>query len=148
GEGSLFQRLYRQLRQAVLEGRLRPGTRLPATRSLAKELGVSRNIVLVAYDQLASEGFLELRNRSGVFVAQHLPIAPKAEAAPAAPHPVRLGARARDAVGVGPIGVAPTDQGRWPGCFVSGAPDSSQFPFGLWARLLARSWRHPSARIP
>ena len=71
----LFQRLYLQLRQAVLEGRLRPGARLPATRFLARELGISRNTVLSAYDQLASEGFLELRHRSGVFVAEDLPIA-------------------------------------------------------------------------
>ena len=44
----LFQQLYRQLRQAVLEGRLRPGVRLPATRFLARELGLSRNTVLTA----------------------------------------------------------------------------------------------------
>src|SRR5215470_7059861 len=97
-EEPLFQRLYGQLRQAVLEGRLRPGTRLPATRLLADDLGVSRNTVLTAYDQLASEGFLELRHRSGVFVAEDLPIAPKVATAPGSPRPVRLGSRARDAV--------------------------------------------------
>src|SRR5262245_49047091 len=112
-DAPLFQQLYGQLRQAVLEGRLRPGARLPATRLLADELRISRNTVLTAYDQLASEGFLELRHRSGVFVAEDLPIAAKVAAPPGSPRPVRLGRRARDAVGVGPIGVAPL-KGQWP----------------------------------
>ena len=144
----LFQRLYRALRQAVLDGRLRPGARLPATRYLAEELGISRNTVLTAYDQLASEGFLELRHRSGVFVAEDLPEAPAPQPAPSAPRPLRLAERGRDAVGTGPIGVAPTHKQPWPGCFVSGAPDVSQFPFDLWARLLARSWRRPDGSLP
>src|SRR5262245_24557859 len=145
----LFQRLYRALRQAVLDGRLRPGARLPATRYLAEELGISRNTVLAAYDQLASEGFLELRHRSGVFVAEDLPEAPAPQPAPSAPRPLRLAIRGRDAVGTGPISVAATHKGRWPGCFASrGAPDVSQFPFELWARLLARSWRRPDGSLP
>jgi GntR family transcriptional regulator/MocR family aminotransferase len=148
GASPLFQQLYRQLRQAVLEGRLQTGARLPATRFLAAELGVSRTSVLAAYDQLASEGFLELRHRSGVFVAADLPIAPAPKLAPSAPKPLRLGIRARDAVGVGPIGVAPTNKQPWPGCFVSGAPDVSQFPFDLWSRLLARAWRDPDSALP
>jgi GntR family transcriptional regulator/MocR family aminotransferase len=148
GASPLFQQLYRQLRQAVLEGRLKPGVRLPATRFLAAELGISRTSVLAAYDRLASEGFLDLRPRSGVFVAQDLPIAPAPRLAPAAAKPPRLGLSARDAADIGPIGIAPTDRRPWPGCFVSGAPDVSQFPFALWARLLARSWREPAARLP
>ncbi|HEV8392096.1 MAG TPA: PLP-dependent aminotransferase family protein [Dongiaceae bacterium] len=155
GETPLFQQLYRQLRQAVLAGRVRPGARLPATRFLADELGISRNTVLTAYDQLASEGFLELRHRSGVFVAQDLPIAAPAPqpAPPTAPRSPRLGLRARDAAGVGPIGPIGRPDGRriggrWPGCFATGVPDVSQFPFELWARLLARSWRRPQARLP
>jgi GntR family transcriptional regulator/MocR family aminotransferase len=145
----LFQRLYRALRQAVLDGRLRPGARLPATRYLAEELGISRNTVLTAYDQLASEGFLELRHRSGVFVAEDLPEAPAPQPAPAAPRPLQLAMRGREAVGTGQIGEVPTRKSPWPGCFVvRGAPDVSQFPFELWARLLARSWRRPDGSLP
>ena len=149
-----FQRLYLQLRQSVLEGTVRPGARLPATRFLARELGISRNTVLTAYDQLASEGFLELRHRSGVFVAEDLPIAqplPESKPPPVSIAP-RLGIRARDAGSVGPISVNrhPVGRlaGRWPGCFASGTPDASQFPFALWARLLARTWRRPHAQVP
>ncbi|HET6159284.1 MAG TPA: PLP-dependent aminotransferase family protein [Dongiaceae bacterium] len=152
GEGAapLFQRLYLQLRQAMLEGRLRPGARLPATRFLARDLGISRNSVLIAYDQLASEGFLELRHRSGVFVAEDLPVAPRPPASePAAsPRPLRLGIRARDAASAGPIAADRRGGGQWPGCFPSGVADAAQFPFDLWARLLARSWRRPDSQLP
>lgn len=148
GASPIFQQLYRQLRQAVLERRLQPGVRLPATRYLADELGVSRTSVLAAYDQLASEGFLEQRARSGVFVALDLPTMPTPKIEPAAPKPLSLGIRARDAMGIGPIGVAPPSKKPWPGCFVSGAPDVSQFPFELWSRLLARSWREASEVLP
>lgn len=148
----LFQQLYRQLRQAVLEGRLRPGVRLPATRFLARELGLSRNTVLTAYEQLASEGFLELRHRSGVFVAEDLPIAePVTVETPPTPAP-RIGKRGQDTIGSRPVvdtRSAPTGAGgRWPGCFASALPDVASFPFDLWARLLARHWRRPTARLP
>jgi len=148
----LFQQLYRQLRQAVLEGRVRPGVRLPATRFLARELGVSRNTVLTAYEQLASEGFLELRHRSGVFVAEDLPIAEAiAVMNPPTPAP-RIGKRGTAAIGARPIVdprvEAAREAGRWPGCFASALPDVASFPFDLWARLLARSWRRPAAQLP
>ncbi|MEZ5832553.1 MAG: PLP-dependent aminotransferase family protein, partial [Dongiaceae bacterium] len=149
GDAPLFQRLYLQFRQGILDGRLKPGARLPATRILADELGISRNTVLTAYDQLASEGFLALRHRSGVFVARDLPIAPPSPAPPpAAPRPLRLGLRARDAARAGPTGVHRVQRSEFAGCFATGVPDVSQFPFDLWARLLARSWRKPSARVP
>ncbi|HJT13650.1 MAG TPA: PLP-dependent aminotransferase family protein [Dongiaceae bacterium] len=146
----LFQQLYRQLRQAVLEGRVRPGVRLPATRFLARELGLSRNTVLTAYEQLASEGFLELRHRSGVFVAQDLPIA-KAVAVASPPRPApRIGKRGQAAIGTRPV-MDPRSAHvgeHWPGCFAVALPDVASFPFDLWARLLARTWRRPSAQLP
>jgi len=150
GPTPLFQQLYRQLRQAVLEGRVRPGVRLPATRFLARELGLSRNTVLTAYEQLASEGFLELRHRSGVFVAEDLPIAePVAVASPPAPAP-RIGKRGEATIGSRPVTDPRSAHGGelWPGCFASALPDVASFPFDLWARLLARTWRRPLAQLP
>jgi len=61
--------LERALRLAVHEGRLAPGTRLPSTRALAEELGLSRGTVTAAYDQLAAEGYLTARPSSGTVVA-------------------------------------------------------------------------------
>ena len=73
GEGTLQRQAYRALRGAILEGRLRPGERLPSTRECARELGVSRNTVLAAYDQLVAEGYAVARPASGTFVAESLP---------------------------------------------------------------------------
>ena len=69
----LFTQLYESLRRSILERRLRAGARLPATRVLAAELGVSRNTVLGAYEQLLAEGYLEGRVGSGTYVCGHLP---------------------------------------------------------------------------
>src|SRR5262245_66448969 len=73
GRAPLFRQVYDGLRTAILAGTLPPGTRLPASRGLARELGVSRNTVLNAYEQLLAEGYLEGRAGSGTFVPQSLP---------------------------------------------------------------------------
>ena len=66
----LYRQLDGQLREAVLSGRLAPGTRLPATRQLALELGVSRLTVQNSYEQLVAEGFLTAVTGAGTFVAE------------------------------------------------------------------------------
>ena len=68
GRGDRSARIYRQLRDAVLDGRLRPGDRLPATRDLAGQLGVSRNTVAAAYESLTAEGFVAARVGDGTYV--------------------------------------------------------------------------------
>lgn len=69
----LYTQLYEQIRQMILSGRLRQGERLPASRNLAPELGVSRVIVSQAYEQLMMEGYLVGKTGSGTFVMEHLP---------------------------------------------------------------------------
>jgi GntR family transcriptional regulator / MocR family aminotransferase len=69
----LFRQLYDRLRAAILAGQLAPGARLPSSRSLAGDLGVSRNTVLGAFDQLVAEGYLVGRVGSGTRVAPTLP---------------------------------------------------------------------------
>jgi GntR family transcriptional regulator/MocR family aminotransferase len=59
------------LRDAVRDGRLRPGTRLPSSRALAADLGIARNSVADAYSQLVAEGWLTARTGSGTYVAGH-----------------------------------------------------------------------------
>ncbi len=73
GSGPLYRRLYRHFRSEILSGHLPGGTRLPATRALAKELGISRNVVLAAYQQLIDEGYGQSRKGSGTYVAPELP---------------------------------------------------------------------------
>ncbi|MGW8529700.1 MULTISPECIES: MocR-like pyridoxine biosynthesis transcription factor PdxR [Nocardiopsidaceae] len=74
------------LRGAMSEGLLRPGERLPSSRSLAAQLGVSRTVVTEAFQQLYAEGWLDGRHGSGTYVAEHAsPSAPPSPGAPAPP---------------------------------------------------------------
>lgn len=75
----LSRQLYQALRLRVLDGRLASGTRLPASRDLAAALGISRNSVVRAYDQLYAEGFIEGRVGDGTYVAQLMPVASPAK---------------------------------------------------------------------
>lgn len=70
--------LAHQLREAILQGRIRPGTRLPSTRALAESLGCSRTLVTTVYEELAAEGYLDGRRGSGTYVASGLPELPAA----------------------------------------------------------------------
>jgi GntR family transcriptional regulator / MocR family aminotransferase len=67
--GSMRTRLERALREAVRGGRLAPGSRLPSTRALSVQLGVSRGVVVDAYSQLVAEGYLQARRGAGTSVA-------------------------------------------------------------------------------
>jgi GntR family transcriptional regulator / MocR family aminotransferase len=67
--------LYRQLKAAIADGRLRPGTRLPATRKAVRFFGVSRNTAGEVYERLENEGYVLARHGSGTYVARSPPIA-------------------------------------------------------------------------
>jgi len=69
GRGTLYEQLARALKRSILEGRLRAGFRLPATRELAAELGLSRNTVLTAYELLCAERMAVSKGGSGTYVA-------------------------------------------------------------------------------
>src|SRR4051812_47155874 len=84
----LYQQIYSHMRSAILSGQLKGGTKLPSTRALGDELGVSRNTILNAYGQLTAEGYLESIIGSGTFVARVLPESLLTTARrPAAPEP-------------------------------------------------------------
>jgi len=70
GTGDRTERIYRQLQDAIIDGRLRPGERLPPTRELAERLSVSRSTVSGAYDRLIAEGFVVGRVGAGTFVSR------------------------------------------------------------------------------
>src|SRR6266702_6904969 len=69
----LFRQLYLQLRSAILSRRLRPGTKLPSTRELASQRGVSRSASVAAYEQLLAEGYTSGRHGSGTYISPDLP---------------------------------------------------------------------------
>jgi GntR family transcriptional regulator/MocR family aminotransferase len=70
---ALYRWLYDTLRRSILDGRLEPGTRLPATRELASAYGLSRTTIVEAFDRLKAEGYVESRHGSGTYVTQVLP---------------------------------------------------------------------------
>ena len=146
----LARQLYGELRAAILSGRLRAGDRLPASRVIAAELGVSRNTSLAALDQLASEGYIEAKRGSGSYVAGSLPDArPARVQSPSKnvswPGAGKVSRRGR-MLSLTPRTVS-RDKGAWWPCFAPGVPDCSDFPFDQWARLLARAWRRPAAGL-
>jgi GntR family transcriptional regulator/MocR family aminotransferase len=127
--------LYHRLREAIVCGRLLPGTRLPASRSLATSLNIARNTVLFAYEQLIAEGCL-LADRQGTRVAQLRlrPVAPVA-AEGAALAARKLSARAAIALQGEP---APSVTAL---PFALGVVDYTVFPFRHWRACLERAWR-------
>ena len=100
GAGPRYSQITRALRLAIQNELIGAGARLPATRHLARDLGCSRNIVLLAYEQLVLEGYLSTRKGAGTFVAARLPLPGGVRSAgdvraPAAP---RLSQRGRVAI--------------------------------------------------
>jgi GntR family transcriptional regulator/MocR family aminotransferase len=133
--------LYKGLRQLLLNGQLRPGSALPATRTLAAELGVSRNTVLSAYEQLTLEGYLTGKTGSGTRVALTFPnelasanIA-GARARRASPQLFfsKRGELLASRPNVRVLVAAAADRP-----FASGLPDISAFPVQTWTRLTAK----------
>jgi GntR family transcriptional regulator / MocR family aminotransferase len=153
GEGPLHRQTYRALREAILGGRLRPGERLASTRELCRDLQLSRNTVLSAYEQLVAEGYAVARPASGTFVADTPPrragSAPEGRGAtPARARPVRLSALARRFEAAVPHRQASWSLPREPVRFDFryGEPAYADLPLATWGRLLGRRARRMSVR--
>jgi DNA-binding transcriptional regulator YhcF (GntR family) len=70
GEAPAYEQVARQIRESIATGALKPGDPLPGVRGLAADLGVSLNTIARAYRLLEDDGFVQIRDRSGVEVAQ------------------------------------------------------------------------------
>lgn len=142
----LYRQLYDSLRSAILDGRLAAGARLPSSRLLASDLGVGRNTVLAAFEQLTAEGYLEAVVGAGTRVATSLPddLLEIAKSA-AKPKPANattgntVSARGAALASVRRPGV-PYERGHGR-AFQHGLPAIDLFPMTLWSRLLARRSR-------
>lgn len=135
----LHRQLYESLRQAILSGKLSAGCRLPASRTLAVALSLSRNVVLLAYDQLRAEGYVESRVGAGTFVAAELPGVSSSEnsshtASPAV-RPPALSAYARR---VRALPLASSTTAAAAIDFRFGAVASDAHSMRIWRRLLNR----------
>jgi GntR family transcriptional regulator/MocR family aminotransferase len=143
----MYQQLSDWFRRAISSGQLRPGQRVPSTRSLANELGISRIPVLGAYEQLQSEGFLETFTGAGTCVARAIPsdlTVPRMKVA--RPEPAAMGGGSRRTS----LRAAQmrTPDATWlanMGAFRVGLPALDAFPVALWSKLVSRHARHLSA---
>ncbi len=112
GESTLGSQIEDQLRTAIRDGALRPGARVPSTRDLARQLGVSRRVAVDAYEQLAAEGYLSMRQGARPRVSESAVLAPAPDVPPEPP-PFRPRYDFRPSV-----------------------PDVSTFPRAAWLRSL------------
>jgi GntR family transcriptional regulator/MocR family aminotransferase len=124
-----------QLRRMILSGRILPAARLPSSRELAAELGVSRATIVAAIDQLKSEGYVDGRQGSGYYVSPSLPEQALQIKPPITRYRLPSPSR-RDLPSTSP-----------PRPFQLGAIDASLFPYDIWARLLHRIWRQPPSEL-
>jgi GntR family transcriptional regulator/MocR family aminotransferase len=143
-----YQWLCTAVRAEILEGRLRPGARLPGTRDLADRYGLSRGTIVNAFEQLRSEGYVEGSVGSGTYVSKILPDTllqapggagahPRAQRPPRR-HLAEYGRRVR------PFPVLETRPSR---AFRVNLPALDLFPATLWARITARRLRRVSANL-
>jgi GntR family transcriptional regulator/MocR family aminotransferase len=154
----LYRWLYEELRARILAGQLRPDTRLPATRDLAVQYGLSRPTIVSAFEQLRSEGYVEGRVGSGTFVSRTLPEAllqaPRARSGKTKPRRrIALSAYAKR------LQQAPREVARntlpsrvrggssAPRAFRAGQPALDAFPAELWAQVATRRLRRVSTGL-
>lgn len=147
GSGPLHAQLTRALKAAILDGRYGVGSRLPPSRTLGRELGLSRNTVMTAYEQLRAEGFVTGRVGSGSYVTQPLladvVAQGGAESVPAQSGFARRGRLFHDHAHM-PGRALPG--GRY--CFQYGLPMVNPALAGLWARALAHAAAYTAPNYP
>jgi GntR family transcriptional regulator/MocR family aminotransferase len=136
----LYQQLYEHLRSAILSGQLQKGAQLPSTRALADELGVSRNTILNAYDQLFAEGYLQSLKGKGTFVTRALPEvdSPPQHVSRSAPvqRQHQVSEQTKALLSAPTMPGSPLGRGRL--AFKAGVPALDAFPYELWVKLVAR----------
>ncbi len=144
---SLQVQLFDQIKDAILDSRVSPGSILPATRVLASELGVSRVTVLGAFDRLLAEGYVEGKMGAGTQVSDILPedlLTARKKFRKQTGNTTPAGKLS----GLSRISETMTNQGRhYPKgvrAFRPSLPDLRQFPFQLWSKIIARTWKNPT----
>ena len=143
-----YRWLYGALRAEILAGRLRPGARLPGTRDLAAEYGLSRGTIVNAFEQLASEGYVDGSVGSGTYVSATLPEdllhvqgRSTAEPAPAPRSRLRLAGFGRHLEPLSALTQRPVR------AFRSNLPALDLFPTTLWAQVAARRLRRATTGL-
>ncbi|MFK7822207.1 MAG: PLP-dependent aminotransferase family protein [Planctomycetaceae bacterium] len=148
----LFRQLYDSIREAILDGRLVANTRLPSSRDLVTQFGVSRTTVVTAIEQLIAEGYLQASVGSGTFVSSEIPN----------DHPFRQSTRTESLAPqpvpplttiLSPYGLRAANAGRMGlddradlKAFLPGVPALDEFPVEVWSKLVRRTWKELKPR--
>jgi GntR family transcriptional regulator / MocR family aminotransferase len=154
----LYKQLYTALRQAILNGQLAADTKLPSTRTLAHNLGISRSTVVVAFEQLLYEGYIRGSVGSGSYVESvlpdqllHVPLPHQEQThhlSTVAERSSSLLSRRGKAIATTAIAPvyndAPTFRYR---AFQHGIPALDEFPFKLWSTLATKRWRQVNSAL-
>jgi GntR family transcriptional regulator/MocR family aminotransferase len=125
GPGHIYLKIYHKLRALILDGSWPAGTRLPSSRRLAKDLGVSRNTAILAIDQLMADGWINTRAGSGVFVSAEAPAASRPNVSPLIPQYLDHSVSEPQPFQITPAAL-------------------DIFPIDRWARIQSRIWRTAS----
>ncbi len=146
GDTPLYTQICEGLITVIERGWIEHGARLPSTRKLAEELGVSRNTVVLAFEQLAAEGYIDTQVGAGTFVAHDA--APKAPARPLRMNPALaaagdIGQEARIHANLADV-PATLRHMRRPVAFRANFPAIDQFPLAQWARTVGDVFRSMS----
>lgn len=138
---SIQQQLYLRVRELILTGELSIGQRMPSSRVMAQELGIARNTVAAAFEQLQSEGYLVSKIGSGTTVSEKLPeellttsAQPSGERSDRAAK-LAVSERAEILMQLQGAGVS------WLPAFSPGLPAVDEFPYVVWAKLVAQEWQ-------
>ncbi|KOC91558.1 PLP-dependent aminotransferase family protein [Erwinia iniecta] len=127
----LTEQIRSAITQAIGEGRLKPGARMPSCRDLAAQLGVARGTVRTAYDMLADSQLLEAKGAAGTFITRYPPVA----IASNAPSPALT-----------PLSDIASDFDASPLTFQMGVPATDAFPASVWSRILQRHARNSTTQ--
>ncbi|PZQ95627.1 MAG: GntR family transcriptional regulator [Cereibacter sphaeroides] len=137
--GTLQERIRALIVERIAAGRFRAGERLPSSRGLARQLGVARITVTLAYTELLAGDYLTSRGRSGYFVSDSAPVRPALPFPPATPPAVDYaaltGRRFSRAVAV----TKPADWRSYPFPFIYGQADASLFDHQNWRACAMRA---------
>ena len=147
-ETPAYRRLYEALRSEILDGRLGPGARLPATRDLARQYQLSRGTIVNAFELLKSEGYLEGSIGSGTYVSKVLPDELfHVKAAGDRQLEVQRRPRRRMSAYAKRVRRFQGLEPRPARAFRSNVPALDLFPTSLWAQIAARRWRQVSTNL-
>ena len=144
----LYRQIYETIRRSILSGEFHSGEQLPASRLLAKQLGISRLTVINAYDQLLAEGYLESKAGAGTFVAEHLPeeflqtprVKPQKGKTEILPRKLNLSRYGKNVLEESRT-VLRYNQATPLAAFQHGLAAIDEFPFDVWTKLANKSYR-------